>query len=294
MLAVGPIVRRAEDLMPVLRAIAGPDGIDPDTREVGLGDPADVELSGLPVIVGQDITPPKIARELLDVRERAAGALAAAGASVRTESLKSIRRAMEYYLATLSSGEVEEVWIQVGGTPGTRAPLRRIIGDAVRGRGDHTVSLAILLAVERLGDRIPDKRNAKAVEAGRALAREVEDTIGDGVLLHPPFGRVAPKHGRTVGRPWVILPAAIFNLMGLPATEIPLGLNPEGLPAGRPGGGRPRPRPRVDRGGAGARARVRRLGAAFRQLVRDVRNLDRYAVLGHSDQPGPLPRGTDS
>jgi len=232
MLAVGPIVRRAEDLMPVLNAIAGPDGIDPDTREVGLGDPADVELSGLPVIVGQDITPPKIARELLDVRERAAGALAAAGASVRTESLRSIRRAMEYYLATLASGEVEEVWIQVGGTPGTRAPLRRIIGDAVRGRGDHTVALAILLAVERLGDRVPDARNAKAVEAGRALAREVEDTIGDGVLLHPPFGRVAPRHGRTVGRPWVILPAAIFNLMGLPATEIPLGLNPEGLPLG--------------------------------------------------------------
>ena len=92
MLAVGPIVRRAEDLMPVLRAIAGPDGIDPDTREVELGDPADVELSGLPVIIGQDITPPKIARELLDVRERAAGALAAAGASVRTESLRSIRQ----------------------------------------------------------------------------------------------------------------------------------------------------------------------------------------------------------
>ena len=43
---------------------------------------------------------------------------------------------------------------------------------------------------------------------------------------------MAPKHGRTVGRPWVILPAAIFNLMGLPATEIPLGLNPEGLPLG--------------------------------------------------------------
>ncbi len=139
---------------------------------------------------------------------------------------------MEYYLATLASGEVEEVWVQVGGHAGTRAPLRRIIGDAVRGRGDHTVALAILLAVERLGDRVPDTRNAKAVEAGRALAREVEDMIGDGVLLHPPFGRVAPRHGRTVGRPWVILPAAIFNLMGLPATEIPLGLNPEGLPLG--------------------------------------------------------------
>jgi len=232
MLAVGPIVRRAEDLMPVLSAIAGPDGTDPDTREVTLGDPADVELSGLPVIVGQDITPPRISRELLDVRERAAGALAAAGASVRNESLRTIRRAMEYYLATLASGEVEEVWIQVGGQPGTRAPIRKILREAFRGRGDHTIALAILLAVERLAERVPDARNHKAVEAGRALAREVEGVIGDGVLLHPPFGRVAPRHGRTVGRPWVILPAAIFNLMGLPATEIPMGLNHEGLPLG--------------------------------------------------------------
>jgi fatty acid amide hydrolase 2 len=232
MLAVGPIVRRAEDLMPVLRTIAGPDGVDPETRDVDLGDPADVVLHGLPVILGREFTPPRISRDLLDARERAAGALAAAGASVREESLKTIRRAMEYYVATLASGEAEEVWVQVGGSPGTRPPLGRIARDVVRGRGDHTLALLLLMAAERLGERVPEARNRKAIEAGRALAREVEAVIGDGVLLHPPFGRVAPRHGRTVGRPWVVLPAAVFNLMGLPATEIPLGLNVDGLPLG--------------------------------------------------------------
>jgi fatty acid amide hydrolase 2 len=83
-----------------------------------------------------------------------------------------------------------------------------------------------------MAERMPDSRNAKAIAAGRALAREVEGMIGDGVLLHPPFAKVAPRHGRTVGRPWVILHAAVFNLMGLPATEIPLGLNEEGVPLG--------------------------------------------------------------
>jgi fatty acid amide hydrolase 2 len=232
MLAVGPIVRRAEDLMPILRAIAGPDGVDPDTRTVPLGDPAGVELNGLPVILSRHIAPPRIARELLDARERAAGALAAAGATVREESLKTIRRAMEYYLATLASGEAEEVWVQVGGKPGTRPPLGRIARDVVRGRGDHTLALLLLMTAERLSEHVPEARNRKAVEAGRALAREVEGVIGDGVLLHPPFGRVAPRHGRTVGRPWVVLPTAVFNLMGLPATQVPLGLNAEGLPLG--------------------------------------------------------------
>ncbi len=232
MLAVGPITRRAEDLMPVLAAIAGPDGVDPDTRAVELGDPAEVELAGLDVVVTQDISVVPVARELLDARERAAGALMAAGARVRRESLKSIRRAMEYYLATLSAGDVEKVWVQVGGRPGSRAPLARILRQAVRGRGDHTPALALLRAVERLATRLPPARTATAIAAGRELAREVQDMVGAGVLLHPPFARVAPRHGRTIGRPWVILHAAVFNLMGLPVTEIPLGLNGDGLPLG--------------------------------------------------------------
>ena len=50
--------------------------------------------------------------------------------------------------------------------------------------------------------------------------------IGDGVLLHPPFPRVAPKHGRTVGRPWMILPVAAFNLHGPAGHAGPAGPEP--------------------------------------------------------------------
>src|SRR3954451_9405936 len=44
LLSTGPLCRRAEDLMPVLRILAGPDGD-------GLGDPADVGVEGLEVVV---------------------------------------------------------------------------------------------------------------------------------------------------------------------------------------------------------------------------------------------------
>src|SRR5687768_8438746 len=44
MLTIGPITRRAEDLMPMLRVIAGPDGIDPYVREAEIGDPASVSI----------------------------------------------------------------------------------------------------------------------------------------------------------------------------------------------------------------------------------------------------------
>ena len=46
MLAVGPLARRAVDLMPILRLIAGPDGEDPLTRPASLGDPESVSLRG--------------------------------------------------------------------------------------------------------------------------------------------------------------------------------------------------------------------------------------------------------
>jgi fatty acid amide hydrolase 2 len=72
----------------------------------------------------------------------------------------------------------------------------------------------------------------RALAAGESLRAELEGVIGDGVLLHPPHPRVAPRHGRTVGRPWVLNPTSAFNLTGSPATQVPLGLNRRGLPLG--------------------------------------------------------------
>ena len=143
-----------------------------------------------------------VARELLDARERAAGALTAAGCVVRTESMRSIRRAMEYYLATLAlgrgPGRVDD---------GERRPRRAAEAAHDRARGaprarrSHAAARCSCCSARSSTRARREARTRKAIEAGRALAREVEDVIGDGVLLHPPFPRVAPKHGRTVGRP---------------------------------------------------------------------------------------------
>jgi fatty acid amide hydrolase 2 len=75
-------------------------------------------------------------------------------------------------------------------------------------------------------------RRQKLVTAARALGHELAEAIGDGVLLHPAHPRTAPRHGSTVGRPWLLTPAAVFNLAGVPVTEVPLGLSSRGLPLG--------------------------------------------------------------
>lgn len=231
MLKIGPLARRAEDLMPVLSIIAGPDGVDPYCREVTLGDPGTVDLRGLKVVVSDGATLGPVRRDMLDARERAASALVAAGAEVQRVRLKGARRALEIYLNVLGTTSGDVPFAELLGYPDGVSSTRLTV-NALRRRGPHTFPSALVVIGERAGTRLLPRMAPKALAARDALAAEFDDAIGDGVLLHPPFRRVAPRHGRTVGRPWVLAEAALFNLLGLPVTQVPLGLNAAGLPLG--------------------------------------------------------------
>ena len=227
LLATGPLARRAEDLIPVLRIMMGPDGRDPLARSVALGDPSSVSLENLLVTTVEDASLLPMSRELRDARERAAGALAAAGARVRRVSLHSWRRAALPFLVTLQAG-AELTACALVGEGGAELPTLRTL---IRRGGPHTLATRITLAAELL----PQPKGAgrgRLLAAGRALASELVDAIGDGVLLHPAYPGLAPRHGATVGRPWLMTPAAVFNLAGVPVTEVPLGLSTRGLPLG--------------------------------------------------------------
>lgn len=228
LLTAGPIARRAADLMPLMRVLAGPDGLDENVREAELGDPAEVKLDGLPVLVSRDASFFPASKELLAARERAAGALAALGADVREVSLKSLRRALIHLLASLSESESDPLLTMLapeGGPPLT-------LGDFMRSRSQlHTWPTTWLVLSEALTASLPGSME-RQVAAGRALADELDAVVGNGVLLHPPHSRVAPKHGTTVIRPWAVQPTAIFNVTRSPVTQVPLGLNRKGLPLG--------------------------------------------------------------
>jgi len=228
MLTIGPIVRRAEDLMAMLRVIAGPDGVDPYAREAPIGDPDDVSIADTRILLSEDSSYIPVSRELREARLRAAEALESAGAKVEIVSLRSMRRALELYLAVLkleAGVSVVDLIVAEGSAPIT-------VRSALRRKGPHTRALRLLLMSEWMTGKAPQGRLKKAAAARAAFAAEVIDTIGDGVLLHPTHPRVAPRHGRTVGKPWLLTTTAVFNLAGLPVAQIPLGLNSRGLPLG--------------------------------------------------------------
>ncbi len=225
LVANGPLARRAEDLMPLLRILAGPDGLDPLCRPAALGDPGDVDLHGLRVLISEHAWLRPISRELLAARDRAAAWLEARGARVEHLPLRAARRMIEPYLAILSEGgSLHEILRAEGSDVGWRATLTR--------GGEHTRATKMLLLGEPLTVRSPAFRKSAALAAGLDFAREFVATVGDGIVLHPPAPTVAPRHGRTVGKAYWPQPMGLFNLAGLPVTQVPLGLNDRGLPLG--------------------------------------------------------------
>jgi fatty acid amide hydrolase 2 len=225
-LSPGPLTRRAEDLMPLLRIIAGPDGEDPYVIEQPLGDPADVKIAGLSVVVSTHSSAVPLRPVLRKATERAAAALADSGAEVREAPMKDLRWAFAQFGATaIAELDLLESW--QGITASTEPEGRDRAPLLVRGPA------AVLKIVDSAPLRSLRTRAARRlIDSAQRANDSLVDTIGDGVLLYPPFPRLVPKHRHTLGQPWLATNTAIFNLYGLPATQVPLGLGSAGLPLG--------------------------------------------------------------
>lgn len=227
---VGPMARNVADLTAALRIIAGPDGVDPNAEPIMFGDPSQIQWRGRRVFVLDDPRILLARRAAPDVRaavQRAAAALQACGAIVEEFPAALFRDAIRLWFASLRT--TSRASLAEAMDPDAPVSWWREWARAAAGRRRISLTGLLFLTGEAIG-AVGTPRPSKLAERARALAREVETRIGDGVLLMPVHPVAAPRHGEPLRHPFDYGYTAILNVLRVPVTVAPVGFDARGLP----------------------------------------------------------------
>jgi len=230
---VGPICRRAEDLLPLVRLMAGPDGRDPEVTDQELVVPAELAFKGTKVLLCEDLGLPFIRPEpaVRDATVRAATLLGSLGAEVQPWNSPLLRHAFPIWSSTIEACDGPP-FLEVMGD-GHRPNLAREWVRFALGRARHTFPALGLATLEKALGRLPQAQRERFIAEGRQLQQELETLLGqDGLLVMPTHPRAAPRHHVAMHLPLHWIYTAIINPLGLPATSVPMGLDHRGLPVG--------------------------------------------------------------
>jgi fatty acid amide hydrolase 2 len=237
MLSTGPLTRSARDLMPLLRLLAGPDAGDPMCRPMHLGDPADVDLATMTV---HDVRDDKslqrypIETALLDAQEAAVQALARRGARVVKTSVPGLSDAFELWSAAMHSRNDVSFASLLGreGAAMTTGEVLRELPMSIAGRSDFTLPALSLALFENLPYLLSTRLLTMNARIERLRGR-VDGLLGArDVMLFPSHPRVAPKHHAALPRFADAGFTGVFNVLEVPVTQVPLGLDARALPLG--------------------------------------------------------------
>lgn len=235
-LVIGPIGRTAADLMPLLRIMSGPDGVDPNAREYPPGtldDVADVDWRGRRVVLLDDPRFAMAARADPEVRaavRTAAVHLCAHGAEVVPAPPDLFRHTVDLWGAALRSGSERSLAATAGLTEWPA--IVRALSASAAGRADVSTPMLMFLLGEWLGRLRLRDLDAMMRRVAELAARFGALVGGDGVLLVPPHPRTAPRHGAPLRRPFDFAYTAVFNALRVPVTVVPVGVAADGLPLG--------------------------------------------------------------
>jgi amidase len=193
---IGPLTRTVADAALVLSTLHGPDGYDPAALPLPYGDFRDVDVAGLRVAFWTEQPDCAPTAASIAAVERAAEALASAGAQVvedRPKGLEAVYPLTRVYWE-LPESEDLDTWAPT-------ASSARSADDVQRFRFEWDALRRRLTAF---------------------LARY-------DVALTPVAELPAVRHGEPTGS---IAPTLTFSLGGQPAAVVPYGRSPEGLPIG--------------------------------------------------------------
>ena len=237
LLTTGPICSHVEDLIPMFKIMVGE-----KAEDLRLDEEVDFNKFTLKVYSVESI----------------ANAL---GVSPVCNALKSVQKKVEESLKNNQGAEIKPttfpefdetffIWsctLALTGSPsncermstglnGDINPLKELVKilcpiPFIRG-SKHTVPAVVLCLLEKL-NRMSLEEKKKYAAKGEALRQKIVEILGkDGVLLLPSSPRNAYYHHRPKASPIDCIYTMIGNVLQLPITQVPLGLDTNKLPLG--------------------------------------------------------------
>ncbi|MBO85648.1 MAG: amidase [Deltaproteobacteria bacterium] len=236
-LCTGPLARTVADLRLAMSVISGPDGRDAACTRTwvsgsgtAMGALNRADLTGVRVVPLPSNGWTSIRSVMRNAVDEATRALVDRGAEVVHADLPRFRKAFGIWSAMLSEASDERYDVILGdGTP--ISPARELFA-MLTGRSQHSFAGLVLTLGDRLAGAVPSLARS-LVQEGMALQEELEAVLGpNGVLLHPPYSRPAPRHGDAWRTAFDASCTAIFNVLESPVTVVRTSFESRGLPVG--------------------------------------------------------------
>ena len=235
--------------MPLLRVLAGPDGVDEFTRaDLQLLEPSAGRHVG-PTLRVLNLPEPflglrscTIHPSLERAQQRAVEALESRGCQLEQVTVRDfpeLAEAFDVWAVVLGDARLaakDGMFANVIGYETTSCmwslwELAKCIACGGTS-GNHTLAAAALALVEP-GVLLFPARNERLRRAGAALKVKLAKALaGNTVMLVAALPTPAPRHNENFMRFPSVCQTAAFNTLELPVTMVPMGLNADGLPLG--------------------------------------------------------------
>ncbi|MFK8258375.1 amidase [Erwinia sp. AnSW2-5] len=227
--AMGPICRKAEDLLPLLKVISGPDNIDKNiTRNFNEHQYID-SLKGLKIYLPQGRLYPflkPVEKNITRHINFIASVLEKEGAEIIPIKLPFLSDACDLWFDIISTAKD----ITLNSVVNLNHSLLSEAFHRASGKKNIMLSTWFLLFMEKIA--ISNRKNyLHFLYCKNKISAQLNQHLDHkSVLLLATYPSTAIKHSRSFFSPFDFLYSAIFNVLELPATSVPVSMSKDNLP----------------------------------------------------------------